>query len=75
MNLAKQKAIHNTIPVLSYQKHYMGRITKKILEEARRMEGAWIHANPDGDKEWYRREIAGLLGVDYINLKRKLCTK
>lgn len=50
----------------------MKRITKKILEEAQKMEGAWIYANPNGDREWYRREIAGLLGVDYINLNKKL---
>lgn len=36
----------------------MKRITQKILQEAKRMEGVWISTNPDGDKEWYRREIA-----------------
>lgn len=50
----------------------MKRITKKILEEAKRMEGVWINTNPDGDKEWYRREIASLHGVDYNNLNKKL---
>lgn len=51
----------------------MTRITKKILEDAKRMEGVWINTNPEGDKEWYRREIAWLLWVDYLNLNKKLC--
>ena len=50
----------------------MKRLTKKILEEARAMERAWIVSNPDGDQEWYLREIAGIKGVEYISLQKKL---
>lgn len=44
----------------------MNRLTKKLLEEARKMEKAWIASNPDGDREWYLREIASIKGVDYF---------
>lgn len=53
----------------------MGKLTKKILEEARRMMTAWTAANTEGDREYYLREIASFKGVDYRALERKLGTK
>lgn len=50
----------------------MKRLTQQILEEARKMITAWIAANPEGDIDWYLREIASIKGVEYRILKKKL---
>lgn len=50
----------------------MKRLTKILLEEAKRMDKAWVQANPDGDRDWYIREIASIKGVDHEKLRKKL---
>lgn len=53
----------------------MKRLTQKLFEEAQKMERVWINTNPEGDIEWYRREIASFLGIDFHTLSKKLSAK
>lgn len=50
----------------------MKRLTKTLLEEAKKMYNACIQANPEGDRDWYIREIASIKGVDHEKLRKKL---
>lgn len=36
------------------------------------MEGAWVSANPEGNRDWILREIAGTLQVSFETLQRRL---